>query len=238
MYANLAIVDGSERHCDRAPRIEIQPCGLRTKEFSAHDSLFLEGNEANQVYEIVRGAVCCFRVLADGRRQVISFAYPGDLIGLEHGRHYRFSCEATCATQVNLTTKAQIYRLANEKPEYGRRMLESTGEHMTRMLDHFVLLGCKSALEKVASFLLSVARRCADEDALSVIVLLPMTRADIADYLGMTNETVSRCLSKLKACGVIDLPQPQTVVIHDIGELETLGEQQEDLSDMRHDRSH
>lgn len=238
MYANLAIVDGTERHCDRAPRIEIKPCGLRIKEFSAHDPLFLEGDEANQVYEIVRGAVCCFRVLADGRRQVISFAYPGDLIGLEHGQNYRFSCEATCATQVNLTTKAQIYRLANEKPEYGRRILESTGDHMTRMLDHFVLLGCKSALEKVASFLLTLARRHVEEDELSVIVALPMTRADIADYLGITNETVSRCLGKLKACGVIDLPQPQTVVIHDIAELETLGEQQDDLCERRHDRTH
>jgi len=126
--------------------------------------------------------------------------------------------------------KDQVFREANNNPELGRRIIECTGDQMARMLDHFVLLGRKSALEKVASFLLTVARQKDVGNGLAVVVSLPMTRADIADYLGITNETVSRCLSKLKSRSVIDLPHPQTVVIHDIEDLEILGEQQELLS--------
>ena len=227
MYATIAVLDESTGCGHVAPRIEVPQPGLRIREFSAHEPLFLEGDEASHICEVLEGAVCCFRVLSDGRRQVISFAYPGDFIGLENGNTYRFSCEATCAARVAFVPRDQIFREANENPELGRRILECAGDHMSRMLDHFVLLGRKSALEKVASFLLSIVRRRDSVEALSAIVSLPMTRADIADYLGITNETVSRCLSKLKARGVIDLPQPQTVVIHDMAELEGLGEQQD-----------
>ncbi len=230
MYASIAVLDETRGYNPKSPRIEVPHGGQRVRNYCAHEPLFLEGDEAQNVYEVLEGAVCCFRVLADGRRQVISFAYPGDFVGLEHGQSYRFSCEATCAARVVQLSKDQVFRAANNNPELGRRIIECTGDQMARMLDHFVLLGRKSALEKVASFLLTVARQKDLGNGLSVIVSLPMTRADIADYLGITNETVSRCLSKLKSRSVIDLPHPQTVVIHDIENLEILGEQQELLS--------
>lgn len=227
MYANFAVIEETTGYGAKAPRIEVPHAGQRIKEFCAHEALFLEGDRASNVYEVLEGAVCCFRVLADGRRQVISFAYPGDFIGLEHGQTYRFSCEATCVAKVAMLPKDQVFREASDNPTLGRRIIECTGDQMARMLDHFVLLGRKSALEKVASFLVNVARRNGDEEDASFAITLPMTRADIADYLGITNETVSRCFSKLKSRGVIDLPQPQIVVINDIESLEVYGEQQD-----------
>ncbi len=92
------------------------------------------------------------------------------------------------------------------------------------MQDHFVTLGRKSATEKVASFLLLLCKKGSDDEAGTCTIDLPMTRADIADYLGLTLETVSRQISKLKIAGVIDLPQPQTIVVRDIFELESAAE--------------
>lgn len=226
MSAHVAILEEFATQTNVAARAELPDHASRSRELGTHEPLFLEGDDARSVFEILSGAVCCFRVLADGRRQVISFAYPGDVIGLEHSDWYQYSCEATCPSEIRLIAKDNLFREANMNPDIGRRMLERSGDQTMRMLDHFVLLGRKSALEKVASFLLALTRRHADEDALTARITLPMTRADIADYLGITNETVSRCLTKLRLRGIIEIPMPQTILVRDIDALEELGEQE------------
>lgn len=195
----------------------------------SHAPLFLEGDDADYVYEVMEGVVCCYSMLANGRRQVISFSFPGDLVGLVQGDVHRYSTEALGPTRVRSIPRSLLLKTAAERPELGRKLLEFATTRLALMQDHFVMLGRKSALEKVASFLLALARNTGNEDCESIAFDLPMTRADIADYLGLTLETVSRTLTKLKTAGVIDLPQPQKVYVRDLFELEELAESDDDL---------
>lgn len=201
----------------------------RLQGVESHASLFLEGDEAEFVYEVMEGVVCCYSMLANGRRQVLSFSFPGDLIGLVQGDVHRYSTEALCPTRVRCIPKSLLLKTAAERPELGQKLLEFATTRLAVMQDHFVMLGRKSALEKVASFLLILANNAGGADSESVTFNLPMTRADIADYLGLTLETVSRTLTKLKSMGAIDLPQPQKVVVRDVFELEELAESDDEF---------
>lgn len=189
-----------------------------------HEALFCEGDDADFLYEVVEGVMCNYRILMDGRRQIISFAYPGDLIGLGQADSYRYSCEAVCGAKVRSISKGALMRDAQGHADIGHRLLEIATAELASMQEHQLLLGRKSAVEKLASFLLVLARKAADEDALEARFKLPMTRTDIADYLGLTIETVSRNMSKLKISGVIDLPQTTTVRVRDMNKLKELAE--------------
>jgi CRP-like cAMP-binding protein len=191
-------------------------CKVRT-----HEALFCEGDDAEFLYEVVEGVMCNYRILMDGRRQIISFAYPGDLIGLGQTDCYRYSCEAVCSAKVRSISKGALMRDAQGQADLGHRLFEIATNELASMQEHQLLLGRKSALEKLASFLLVLARRSGDEGA---SFKLPMTRTDIADYLGLTIETVSRNMTKLKLSGVIDLPQTTTVRVCDMLKLEELAE--------------
>ena len=187
----------------------------QVQELAAHSPLFFEGSDAHYIYEILEGVVCCYRLLADGRRQVLSFSFPGELVGLVQGDHHRYDTETLSPARIRRIPRGVLLRTAADRPELGRKLLEFATTELAVMQDHFVTLGCKSALEKVASFLLALGRRHVDEQGVPVTFDLPMTRADIGDYLGLTIETVSRCLKKLRILGAIDLPRAQTVVICD-----------------------
>ena len=190
----------------------------------AHEALFCEGDDADFLYEVVDGVMCNYRILVDGRRQIISFAYPGDLIGLGQTDSYRFSCEAACSARVRSIPKGGLMRDAQGQASLGHRLLEIATAELASMHEHQLLLGRKSAIEKLATFLLILARKNGGEDAQSASFELPMIRADIADYLGMTIETVSRNMTKLKIAGIINLPKTTTVVVPDIQALEDLAE--------------
>lgn len=192
--------------------------------FEAHETVFFEGDEAEYIYEVLSGVVCCYSMLPDGRRQVLSFSFPGDLLGLAQSEFHRYSGETLSPVRIRRIPKAALLRIASERPELGRKLLQFATSTLAVMQDHFVMLGRKSAIEKVASFLLDLARRGQGEDAQSAQFNLPMTRTDIADYLGLTLETVSRSLTKLKIAGAIVLPQPQKVVVPDISRLESYAE--------------
>ncbi len=195
---------------------------------AAHSPLFFEGGDAHYVYEVLEGVVCCYSVLSDGRRQVLSFSYPGDLIGLDHGDLHRYNTETLSAARVRRIPKGILLSTAAECPEVGRKLLEFATSELALMQDHFVMLGRKTALEKLASFLIALGRRHVDAQGIPATFHLPMTRVDIGDYLGLTIETVSRCLKKLRIAGAIDLPQPQTVVIRDFELLCDLAESEDD----------
>ncbi len=190
----------------------------------AGEPLFCEGDDAEFVYEVLDGVFCCYSLLPDGRRQVTGFVHPGDIIGLGSQDTYHTSCDAVCDATVRSIPRSRLMKVAEERPELGSRLLDCATEQLAGMQQHFVLLGCKSAQEKLASFLLTLARRYAGEDAEEVTFILPMTRSDIADYLGLTIETVSRTFTKLRNAGVIDLPQSTTVHVRDIFCLEEMAE--------------
>ncbi|NNE23861.1 MAG: cyclic nucleotide-binding domain-containing protein, partial [Rhizobiales bacterium] len=133
--------------------INAHVCKLR-----AHEALFCEGDDAEFLYEVVEGVMCNYRILMDGRRQIISFAYPGDLIGLGQTQSYRYSCEAVCGAKVRSISKGALMRDAQGHADLGHRLFEIATNELNSMQDHQLLLGRKSATEKLASFLLVLAR--------------------------------------------------------------------------------
>lgn len=207
-----------------APWSNVAGKSAHEQNLCAHEALFFEGDEANYLYEVVEGVMSNHQILPDGRRQVISFAYPGDLIGLGHTKDYHFNCEAVCRARVRSISKAALMRGAAEHADVGRHLLEAVTAELTSMQEHQLVLGRKSAIEKLATFLLGLVRRQIGDFDPTPVIQLPMTRTDIADFLGMTIETVSRNMSKLRMMGAIDLPQTTTVMVRNMKLLEALAD--------------
>ncbi|WP_404404602.1 helix-turn-helix domain-containing protein [Pelagibacterium halotolerans] len=195
--------------------------GLRT--LRAHDPLIFEGDDADHLYEVIEGVIRVYKVFYDGRRQIMAFAFPGDIIGLGQADIYSFDCDALTFARVRTISKADLLRTVRERPELGAQMLEMASREITAAQSLSITLCRKSAIERVASFLCSLAERRRDIGT-SQTLSVPMTRADIADYLGLTIETVSRNITKLKSLDVISLPTPGTVLIHDMKRLKRIGD--------------
>jgi CRP-like cAMP-binding protein len=194
------------------------------KTIRSNEPLFCEGDKATNVYEVLEGVLCCYKIFADGRRQVISFAFPGDLVGFGHGNEYRFDCDAISEARVSVIPQTSLLRAVAERPELGERLLQLATSEVASMQDHSFLLGRKSAIEKISSFLLSLAKRANEGEGDSTRFQLPMTRADIADFLGLTVETVSRTMTKLRLKKIIDLPNPATFVVNDMAALRDMAD--------------
>ncbi len=180
--------------------------------------LFHEGDRADTLYEVVTGVFRATKVFPDGRRQVVAFAYPGDIIGFGHGEAYRFDCDALTPARVQVTARSQILQAMRTSPELGERLLAMAAGEIAAMHDLSVLMGRKSAMARVAGFLVSLAVRTGKQ-VNDQRICLPMCRADIADHLGLTIETVSRTMTKLKMRGVIDLPARGCFVLRDLERL-------------------
>lgn len=180
--------------------------------------LFREGDSADALYEVVTGVFRATKVFADGRRQVVAFAYPGDVIGFGHGGAYRFDCDALTPGRVQITAHGDLGQAMRNRPELGEKLLAMAAGEVASMHDLSVLLCRKSAMERIAGFLLSLAARTGKLGN-DKRVSLPMCRADIADHLGLTIETVSRNLTKLKLRRIIDLPCRGNFVIRDLERL-------------------
>ena len=185
--------------------------------------LFHEGDSADTLYEVVTGVFRATKVFPDGRRQVVAFAYPGDIIGFGHGDAYRFDCDALTPARVQVTARSQMLQAMRTRPELGERLLAMAAGEIAAMHDLSVLLGRKSAMARIAGFLVSLAVRTGKQ-ANDQRICLPMCRADIADHLGLTIETVSRNLTKLKTRGVVDLPTRGCFVLRDLERLRILAE--------------
>lgn len=170
-----------------------------TVHLSRDQEVFGEGEPADQVFKVVRGAVRCFRVLSDGRRQICDFYMPGDIFGIELGADRRTTAEALTDTVLIAARRASV--IEDVDMAASRRLWTLAMNDLQRSQDHALTLGRRSANERVASFLVDMAARLGDVDNLE----LPMTRQDIADYLGLTIETVSRTLTQLQVSGLIKL---------------------------------
>ena len=196
----------------------------QAKRLAKHEMLFGEGDKGGRYFEVLEGVLCSFRILHDGRRQILSFNYPGDIVGIGHEVECKCSCEAVSEARVRCIPAATLERSIESRPDIARKLLKAATIELASMHDHFVLVGRKSASEKLASFLLALAQRYESDENGEVVFQLPMTRTDIADFLGMTIETVSRRFTALRKMGVIDLPQTTTVHVRDMVRLEELAE--------------
>ncbi|MBJ3783165.1 helix-turn-helix domain-containing protein [Devosia sediminis] len=185
--------------------------------------LFHEGDRADALYEVVSGVFRATKIFQDGRRQVVAFAYPGDIVGFGHGEAYRFDCDALTPARVQVTARGDIGQAMRQRPELGEKILAMAAGEVASMHDLSVLLCRKSAMERIAGFLVSLAGRT-HKLGNDQRVSLPMCRADIADHLGLTIETVSRSMTKLKVRGIVDLPDRGSFVIRDLERLQELAE--------------
>jgi CRP/FNR family transcriptional regulator, anaerobic regulatory protein len=168
--------------------------------FAREQTIFCEGDAAEYYYKVVSGAVRSCRLLADGRRYIADFFLPGDFVGLGGDRHL-FTAEAVSDTTLVRYARRSVDRLIGEQPRLGRCFLAMLSAGLCTAQTQMLLLGRKTAQEKIASFLLAMAERTGTGDAAK----LPMTRTDIGDYLGLTTETVSRSFTQLRHDGVIAL---------------------------------
>jgi len=205
------------------------PALANERNLEAHEPLVHEGDDTRYFYEVLEGVVSSYKIFPDGRRQIISFAFPGDLIGFSHGDVYRYDCEATSAARVRAIPKTSLLRSIRERPEIGEKLLALAASEVAHVEDHSINLGRKSALERIASFLISLVERAGYGGAPNVTMQLPMSRLDMADFLGLTIETVSRSLTKLRIHGVIALPQTSTLVVRTMAGLRQVAECEDDL---------
>lgn len=169
----------------------------QVKNFAAKTMLFDQGALAGSVFNLTEGIVRLYKSLPDGRRQIVGFALPGDFLGLALMDRYGVAAEAVTPVRVCRFTRAAFLTYVNGKPHLLRRLHEFAGHELSLAQDQMLLLGRRNADEKVAAFLLNLQARYGRIGAKSVNVPLPMSRQDIADYLGLTIETVSRTLTKL-----------------------------------------
>jgi CRP/FNR family transcriptional regulator, nitrogen fixation regulation protein len=179
--------------------------------YARNAEIFGEGEPATNVYRVTSGVVRTYRLLADGRRQIADFYLPGDVFGLEAGREHRTSAEAVVDCQLISMRRSHLGERAMQDNGTAHKLWALTLHHLRRSEDHMLLLGRKGACERVAWFLLDMSARIPAPNRIE----LPMSRQDMADYLGMTIETVSRTMTQLQDDGVIALPSCRQVVMQD-----------------------
>jgi len=161
-------------------------------------------------------------MLADGRRQITGFMFAGDFFGFGTPGEYGYAAEAITATTLIRFARRDVERATETSPALQRRLLAIANEELRNAQDQMLLLGRKTAHEKVASFLISLARRAERGSRPGNPVHIPMSRTDIADYLGLTMETVSRTITHFKCAGVIRLLDHGRILLSDVAALENL----------------
>jgi len=183
------------------------------------DELFVEGDVAEYFYKVVSGTVRTSKLLSDARRQIDSFHFAGDFFGFEGAQEHSFSAEAVDETIVVAFRRSSFRTLVRDYPEFADQLMSAMVSSLQRARDHMLLLGRKTPQEKIAMFLLDTATRLKKGDRIE----LPMRRADIADYLGLTKETVSRTLTQMSRDGLIRLEAiGRTVLLNDRATLQQL----------------
>lgn len=205
-----------------APRAPVSPSadqfsiiascsGAIATEFSygKDEEIYGEGEPSEYVYQVIRGAVRTYKLLNDGRRQIGAFHLPGDVFGLDPGSVHRLTAEAISDTTVRLVKRRSLETAAGSDVRVAHNLWTMTAADLRHAEDHMLLLGRKTAIEKVATFLLEMDRRLAKTGMMA----LPMCRRDIGDYLGLTLETVSRALSQLNDQGVLVFSSARQIVL-------------------------
>ncbi len=185
--------------------------------FHRNTTIFNEGDDAEYSYKVVSGAVRLSKMMSNGRRQVAEFALPGDFIGLNWLNEHAMTAEALSDVTLICYSRGRLDRLSDENQEIRAELFSTLRHDLWAAQNHLVLLGRQSALERVACFLLDMMARGKNAD--KGTIPLPMPRRDIADYLGLTIETVCRMLTRLKQRGAIDITGRHSIAVRNFGAL-------------------
>jgi CRP/FNR family transcriptional regulator len=199
-----------------------------TIEVAPGRSFIEEGDPAEHFFNVTAGTAKLFKLLPDGRRQITGFAGIGHFLGLAVSTAYAFGAEAVDSMRICRFSRSKLKALLEDFPALERRLLEVASNELVVAQEQMLLLGRKTARERLASFLVAradaqtlVPDGCVHPGRAS-IVWLPMTRTDIADYLGLTIETVSRTFTRLRSDRLIDIPTASEIVLRDQAALESL----------------
>ncbi len=188
---------------------------VQTQRVDGHHTIFSEGDPALSMFNVTAGTVKLYKLLPDGRRQITGFVFSGDFLGLAVNERYAYTAESVVATSLCRFPRRQMEQLMDEYPKLQRRLFTMASTELAAAQDQMVLLGRKTAREKIASFLISLSQRATRRGQKDNPVLVPMSRSDIADFLGLTTETVSRTFTQLKANSIIRLMEGGKVCIVD-----------------------
>ena len=199
--------------------LALEQIGARRR-FARDDEIYAEGDSADCWFKVIAGTVRVCKLMADGRRQIAEFFFSGECFGLDDHSERLFSAEAVGDVIVMRFPRAATQRLIGETPDLARQMCNMTLRSLAHAQTRMLLLGRMNASERVASFLLELAERRDSQRNLD----MPMSRNDIADYLGLTIETVCRTLSLFKHDGMIAIPSPHRIEFHDRDALEAVSQ--------------
>jgi CRP/FNR family transcriptional regulator len=190
-----------------------------TEMLAGKEVLFWEDDPAEHLFEIVSGCLRLYKLMADGRRAITGFVFSGEIVGASFLDRNLFTAEAVGEVRLRRCPRAQMLAALARNPALSREVLAMAGDELAAAQNQMLLLARKTAPERIASFLLAVATRVSRDDTPVREVELPMARVDIADFLGLTVETVSRVLTRLKSEGVIALPSPHRVSLRQMAGL-------------------
>lgn len=178
--------------------------------YGAEEEIYGEAEPAEFIYKVASGAVRSYKLLADGRRQIGGFHLPGDLFGLEASDVHQLTAEAVVETKVVLLKRRCLEALAAQDVRVAYKLWTAAAENLRCAEQRMLLLGRKTAQERVASFLVEMDDRCGSKGMID----LPMSRRDVADYLGLTLETVSRAISQMRSSGMLRLANARHVELN------------------------
>ncbi|WOJ90135.1 helix-turn-helix domain-containing protein [Methylocapsa polymorpha] len=187
--------------------------------YGRDEEIYGEGEDAEFVYKVASGAVRTYKLMRDGRRQIGEFHLAGDFFGFDIGGRHHLTAEAVIDSKVLVFKRRQVEAVVAHNLDAARELWLMTANHLQHAEDHMLLLGRKTARERLAAFLLEMDARNGDTG----LIELPMLRRDIADYLGLTLETVSRSFSELQCEGVVELDGARHVTLRKRAMLEAMG---------------
>lgn len=206
----------------RADKIAKHVQNNATRLIPARNHAYVQGDPKSQVYIVESGALTIYTVQSDGRRQVVDFAVPGDILGITSAAFHETSAQATVNTRVRCIPFRTLLALARSTPELGFELYEALSDELVATRQHLATVGQRSSVQRLATFLIALSMRERQRGGSGTQIAIPMKRADIADFLGLTIETVSRAFTKLKLNNLIQIGANQSVTVLDLEALEEL----------------
>jgi CRP/FNR family nitrogen fixation transcriptional regulator len=196
--------------------------GLPAKEVSydRDEEIYGESEPVEYLYCVKRGAVRTFKLLRDGRRQIDAFHLPGEYFGLSAGQAHLLTAEAVVDAKVSIVKRRSLETAATGDAATACALWRMATDELRNAQEHMLLLGRKSAMERVVAFLLDMDRRL----TVAGVLALPMCRRDIGDYLGLTLETVSRSLSALAEKGALSFNGSRQIMLNNRARLKAMTE--------------
>jgi len=199
----------------------LQEIGTKLR-IARNETIFSQGEAVTYAYKVVSGVVRLCKHMSDGRRHIAQFAFPGDFFSMTESERHNFTAEAVTGVVLMCYAQGRLAALRDARPTICQRLVGMLSRNLCRLENHLTVLGRQNAKERVASFLLYLAEHvgCEQDD----VVDAPMSRHDIADYLGLTKETVCRVISELRCERVIETPNARQFVLLDLDALHALAD--------------